>query len=67
MLRLARYIHDDDTRKSSGPTNIPDDAAACKDAVNLNNLDDWKEFHQAVPELMDGAYPTSGLDRRKQR
>ena len=27
---------------------IADDASAAKDAVNLNNLDDWYEFHQQV-------------------
>jgi hypothetical protein len=27
---------------------MPDDASAPKDAVNLNNLDDWYEFHRAV-------------------
>jgi hypothetical protein len=43
------YNHDDDTRKGVlGAGNIPDDTAAPKDAVNLNNLDDWYEFHQAV-------------------
>jgi hypothetical protein len=46
---IRGYNHDDDTRKgiliASG---IPDDASAFKDAVNLNNLDDWYEFHQAV-------------------
>jgi hypothetical protein len=43
------YIHDGDTRKSVlGACGIPDDASAPKDAVNLNNLDDWYEFHQAV-------------------
>ncbi len=43
------YNHDDETRKSIASANgIPDDAAAPKDAVNLNNLDDWYEFHQAV-------------------
>jgi hypothetical protein len=43
------YNHDDATRKSVlGACNIPDDASAPKDAVNLNNLDDWYEFHQAV-------------------
>lgn len=43
------YNHDDATRqgilKSSG---IEDDESAAKDAVNLNNLDDWYEFHQSV-------------------
>jgi hypothetical protein len=43
------YIHDDDTRKGVlGACGIADDAAAPRDAVNLNNLDDWYEFHQAV-------------------
>jgi hypothetical protein len=46
---IRGYIHDDSTRKSIlGASNIPDDGGACKDAVNLNNLDDWKEFHEAV-------------------
>ena len=43
------YNHDDETRKSIlGNCKLPDDGAAPKDAVNLNNLDDWYEFHQAV-------------------
>ncbi len=43
------YIHDDETRKGIlGACAVADDAAAAKDAVNLNNLDDWQEFHQAV-------------------
>ena len=46
---IRGYIHDDGTRKSILSANaIPDDASACRDAVNLNNLDDWKEFHDAV-------------------
>jgi hypothetical protein len=46
---IKGYIHDDATRKSVlGANGIPDDDCACKDAVNLNNLDDWKEFHEAV-------------------
>ena len=43
------YIHDDETRKGVlGACGIPHNASAPKDAVNLNNLDDWYEFHQAV-------------------
>ena len=43
------YNHDDETRKGIlGACGIDDDASAFKDAVNLNNLDDWYEFHQAV-------------------
>jgi len=46
---IRGYNHDDGTRKSIlGANGLQDDAGACKDAVNLNNLDDWKEFHQAV-------------------
>src|SRR6266702_1455818 len=46
---IRSYNHDDDTRKSILNANgLMDDAGACKDAVNLNNLDDWKEFHQAL-------------------
>jgi hypothetical protein len=45
---IRGYIHDDATRKSILSANgIPDDAHAPKDAVNLHNLDDWKEFHTA--------------------
>jgi hypothetical protein len=46
---IRGYNHDDATRKSIlGANSLPDDAGAPKDAVNLNNLDDWKEFHEAV-------------------
>ena len=44
---VAGYIHDDATRQSILTANgISGDQP--KDAVNLNNLDDWFEFHQAV-------------------
>jgi hypothetical protein len=43
------YNHEDATRKEIlGSCALPDDASAPKDAVNLNNLDDWFAFHQAV-------------------
>ena len=43
------YNHDDETRKEIlGACKIADGASSPKDAVNLNNLDDWYEFHQAV-------------------
>jgi hypothetical protein len=46
---ITGYHHDDDTRKSVLSANgLPDDSSAPKDAVNLNNLDDWQEFHAAV-------------------
>ena len=44
---VTGYLHDDDTRKGILSANgLPDGSP--KDAVNLNNLDDWKEFHEAV-------------------
>ena len=43
------YNADDATRQGVlSACGIADDAAAPHDAVNLNNLDDWYEFHQAV-------------------
>src|SRR5436305_6467607 len=43
------YNHDEETRKSIlNACGIANDAAAPKDAVSLNNLDDWYECHQAV-------------------
>jgi hypothetical protein len=44
---VTGYIHADATRQSILSANgLPDGEP--KDAVNLNNLDDWYEFHQAV-------------------
>jgi len=46
---VRAYNHDDETRKSIlGASAIPDDAKAPRDAVNLNNLDDWKEIYDAA-------------------
>ena len=43
------YNHDDATRQGITSTcGIADDDKCPKDAVNLNNLDDWQEFHNAV-------------------
>ncbi len=45
---IRGYIHDDQCRKSILSANgIPDDSRAPRDAVNLNNLDDWKDFYDA--------------------
>jgi len=45
---ICGYIHDDQTRKTIlSASGVPADAQACCDAVNLNNLDDWKEFYDA--------------------
>jgi hypothetical protein len=45
---IKGYNHDDATRKSIlSASGLADDASAPKDAVSLNNLDDWNEFHAA--------------------
>jgi len=47
-LAIAGYIHDDGTRQSIlAASKLADDGSAFQDAINLNNLDDWKEFHEA--------------------
>ena len=44
---VTGYQHDDGTRQGILSANgLPDGSPT--DAVNLNNLDDWFEFHQAV-------------------
>jgi len=43
---ITGYQHDADTRKKILEANGLSDGP--RDAVNLNNLDDWKEFHEAV-------------------
>ena len=46
---IRGYNHDEGTRKSIlSAAGLPDDCSAPLDAVNLNNLDDWTEFHSAV-------------------
>src|SRR5207302_6816542 len=46
---LRGYNHDDETRRGIlGACGMADDASAPKDGVNLNNLEDWYEFHQPV-------------------
>jgi hypothetical protein len=45
---IAGYIHDDATRKAILGENNVEDTGSIKDAVNLNNLDDWKAFHRDV-------------------
>jgi hypothetical protein len=40
------YNHDDETRRGVLTNNgLPDDASAVRDAVHLNDLDSWQEFH----------------------
>ncbi|MDQ6632674.1 MAG: DUF5069 domain-containing protein [Verrucomicrobiota bacterium] len=46
---IKGYIHDEATRKNIfSASACTDDECAFRDAVNLNNLDDWNEFHGAV-------------------
>jgi hypothetical protein len=46
---IKGYIHSDDTRSGIFSANgLTDSGCAFRDAVNLNNIDDWYEFHQAV-------------------
>ncbi len=46
---IKGYIHDDATRKGIfGAGGLSDSDCAFRDAVNLNNLDDWNEFHAAA-------------------
>jgi Domain of unknown function (DUF5069) len=45
---ISSYIHDDTTRrKFLSEAGIPDDERAPRDAVNLNNLDDWTTLYCA--------------------
>lgn len=46
---ITGYIHDDSTRAGIFSANgLSDSTCSYRDAVNLNNIDDWFEFHQAV-------------------
>ena len=48
-VSIAGYIHADETRKNIlTASGLPDNGSVLPDAVNLNNIDDWFEFHQAV-------------------
>jgi Domain of unknown function (DUF5069) len=45
---ISSYKHDDATRRTVlGAAGLADDEKAPRDAVNLNNLDDWTEFYNA--------------------
>ena len=48
-VAIQGYIHKDDVCTGILKANqISDASSVCPDAINLNNLDDWYEFHQAV-------------------
>jgi len=44
---IKGYIHDDGTRQEILAAAGREDDGTIKDAVNLNNLDDWAIFHSA--------------------
>ena len=46
--QITQYHHDDATRNEILRAAGLDDSAAISDAPNLNNLDDWTEFHKEV-------------------
>jgi hypothetical protein len=47
-VAIQGYIHDDGTRKGIlGACQIQEENSVLPDAINLNNLDDWYEFHRA--------------------
>jgi len=47
-VAISGYIHADDVASGILKANaIADAGSVCPDAINLNNLDDWYEFHQA--------------------
>ena len=43
---ITGYIHDDDTRATVCTDAGRQDDGSVRDAVNLNNLDDWATFHR---------------------
>ncbi|MGI8965520.1 MAG: DUF5069 domain-containing protein [Limisphaerales bacterium] len=46
---IKGYIHDEATRKNIfSASSCTDEECAFRDAVNLNNLEDWNEFHATV-------------------
>ena len=48
-LAILGYCHDDATRKGIlSASGLPDDGSVLPGAIDLNNIDDWFEFHQAV-------------------
>ena len=48
-LAILGYCHDDATRKGIlSASGLPDDGSTLPGAIDLNNIDDWFEFHQAV-------------------
>ena len=48
-VAIQGYIHKDEVCTGILKANqISDAGSVCPDAINLNNLDDWYEFHQSI-------------------
>jgi len=48
-LAILGYCHGDDVRKGIlSASGLPDDGSTLPGAIDLNNIDDWFEFHQAI-------------------
>ena len=48
-LAILGYCHGDDVRKGIlTASGLPDDGSVLPGAIDLNNIDDWQEFHAAV-------------------
>ncbi|MBB31137.1 MAG: DUF5069 domain-containing protein [Gemmatimonadetes bacterium] len=45
---IRGYNHDDETRKSILSAAGMEDDGSILDAINLNNIDDWTEFHNSL-------------------
>ncbi len=46
---VAGYIHKDEVRKGIlAASGLTDDGSVNPGAIDLNNLDDWSEFHRSV-------------------
>lgn len=46
---VAGYIHKDEVRKGIlAASGVADDGSTNPGAIDLNNLDDWQEFHRSV-------------------
>jgi hypothetical protein len=45
---IAGYNHSDEVRTAVLSANNIEDKGLIKDAINLNNLDDWMSFHKEV-------------------
>ncbi len=45
---IAGYNHSDDVRKTILADSGIEDDGTILDAINLNNLDDWYEFHKSL-------------------